>query len=473
LVFGCFHRPAAAQNYSAVNGSPYNTSLGVHNNPASIVNSPLKWDLTILGLQEKHTTNIVKVYNYSLLSSPAKSEYLFAPGNYSRFGYLNANINLLNARLAIDRRSAIAFGVNIKSYVSVKSSPYNFIDTIGDFADFFKLNPGLRNLSADVSTASWAEIYASYGRTVREDAASRLNAGITLKVNRGLSGAFLNLAGGAFEREGGADPNRFVATQADIDAGYSSNYDEFENKGQGNKARNFLTNTLGGASVDLGLEYIIKLPDGAGAMSNEVNYDYDWKFGLSLLDLGFTQYKFGKYSTRLRDLKPGILDSVLDQTFDRGIDDAQTLRDTLASLYDNVANYIGTFRINNPTRLVLNVDKFIDQAFYINADISIDLSAVGGDRRTVKDLNLLTVTPRWETKKLGFYLPFYYNNRNQAWVGGAARVGPVLFGLHNWANLLSKKKSQRGGLYFAITLRAPGYREAKGDKRLDCPPTNF
>ncbi|MBC7423753.1 MAG: hypothetical protein H7334_09900, partial [Ferruginibacter sp.] len=42
LLFNCL----AAQNYHAINGSSYAGSLGVGNNPASIVHVPYAWDVT-------------------------------------------------------------------------------------------------------------------------------------------------------------------------------------------------------------------------------------------------------------------------------------------------------------------------------------------------------------------------------------------------------------------------------------------
>ncbi|OYW20019.1 MAG: hypothetical protein B7Z54_02290, partial [Sphingobacteriales bacterium 12-47-4] len=59
---------AFAQNYTATNGSSYTGSLNVHNNPAAMVNVPVKWDLTLFGFQDKHYTNIVDVFKYSLIS---------------------------------------------------------------------------------------------------------------------------------------------------------------------------------------------------------------------------------------------------------------------------------------------------------------------------------------------------------------------------------------------------------------------
>ena len=55
---------------------------------------------------------------------------------------------------------------------------------------------------------------------------------------------------------------------------------------------------------------------------------------------------------------------------------------------------------------------------------------------------MITITPRWETKKLGAYLPIQFNNQNQFWMGAALKAGPLLIGVHNLANLFSKSSVQ-------------------------------
>jgi hypothetical protein len=174
-----------SQNYSAINGSSFIGSLNVHNNPGSILNSPFRWDVTILGVQDKHTTNAVRILKYSLLSNPAKSQYQIAQGRFSRYGDLNFNINLFNTRIAINKKTAIAFGANLKSYLSFRTGTYHFIDTLKRFGDFFAQNTDLRNAKAELATSSWAELYGTFARTLLDDEQRRFNAGVTLKINRG------------------------------------------------------------------------------------------------------------------------------------------------------------------------------------------------------------------------------------------------------------------------------------------------
>jgi hypothetical protein len=85
-------------------------------------------------------------------------------------------------------------------------------------------------------------------------------------------------------------------------------------------------------------------------------------------------------------------------------------------------------------------------------------------------MNFITVTPRWETRRLGAYLPVQYNAAGKFWIGGAFKAGPLLLGVHNWANVFSKKKMQNGGGYIALVVRAWRDTRNKTDRRLNCPP---
>ncbi|RYG35638.1 MAG: hypothetical protein EOO01_31350, partial [Chitinophagaceae bacterium] len=220
----------SAQHYSAINGSSFIGSLNVHNNPSAILNSPFKWDITLLGIQDRHTTNAIIISKYSLLSNPAKSQYEIREGRTKRYGDLNFNINLFNTRIALNKKTAIAFGANLKSYLSFRTGTYNFVDTIQRFGDFFAQNTGLQNAEAEMSSSSWAELYGSFARTLIDDEVKRLNAGITLKINRGVSGAFVDLSEGNFNTEPGMVPTVYRVTGAALDFGYSSNYDRWNNK---------------------------------------------------------------------------------------------------------------------------------------------------------------------------------------------------------------------------------------------------
>ena len=461
-----------AQNYHAIQGSSYAGALGVHNNPASIVNTPYSWDVALFGAQLTNSTNAFVIHNYSLLSSPARSLYAFKSGEYSRYDKLNFNLNLFNARIALNRKHSIAFGANIRSHTNIKTGDYNFIDTVKNTGDFFLLNGNNTVLNEKLVSSSWLEGFLTYGRTIADNEKGRLNAGVTVRVSRGISGAFTNLNNGQFSKAIVNNKPVYTVDNASLVYGYSRNYDQWKN---GNSVSQNLKNfvfgfTEGGASLDAGIEYLVK-PLGTVSFNDDAEdyYDYDWKFGLSLLDIGFNQYKYGKESRRINAVKTNITNLTLDAKFDSTINSFQTFNDSLATIVNQNA-LGGPFKIANPMRMVINIDHYLYSHLYVNAEISLNMPGSFLKKyMQVKELNMITITPRWETKKLGAYLPIQFNNQNQFWMGAALKAGPLLIGVHNLANLFSKSSVQNGGGYIALIFRAPGELQGKKDKKLDCP----
>ena len=457
-----------AQNYHGIQGSPYAGSLGVHNNPASILMAPYKWDLTILGIQGKSSTNFFTINNYSLLSNPYKSSYSIDGGDYKRFSNLSINLNLLNARIALGRQAAIAFGVNIKSYSNASSSPYNYEDTLLTTGDFFKINQPERVYSARINSSSWAEIYATYSRTIVDNDAERLNAGITVKVNKGLSGAVVRLENGGYSQS--AD-RRYSITGGYLEYLYSANLDHWQKQnGTGTNISNLLRYSNGGISVDAGVEYMVKHRELVNFDDGDNYYDYEWKFGLSLLDAGFTKFHSGDKSRGVSNIYPTVTSADLDNKFDSTITSLKIFNDSLATIAGNFAAINGVYNMINPMRLVVNIDRFVTRNVYVNAELSLNIPDAWVKKwRNVKEMNLLTVTPRWETRRFGLYLPIQYTNTNRFWIGGAFKAGPLLLGIHNWASLFSKTSVQNGGGYIALIIRSPENLSKKQDRRLDCP----
>lgn len=459
-----------AQNYRAIMGSSYAGALGVHNNPASIVSTPYKWDLALFGAQATTSTNAVKILNYSYLSSPANSLFYIQKGEYARKLNFNVNANLLNLRVNLSRKSAIALGVDIRGYGNVSTSNYNFIDTMKNVTNFLNINPSINNVNATVRSSAWAEAYISYAHTISDNETGRLNAGITLRVGRGLSGAIANINDISYQRTVVNNTPVYTVNTVDMLYGYSSNYDRIKS-GNSNNAKDFLQTTNGGAAFDLGIEYLVKSEGVSGLNDNSSYYDYDWKLGVSLLDIGANRYTYGLQSRNVSGIKTNITNRTLDQRFDSTIRSVKAFTDSLSTLV-NMPNLAREFTVMNPTRLVINVDHYLAGDFYINGEVSVNvpLASLKKGWYQVKELNFLTLTPRWERKRWGAYLPVQFNTRQQLWVGAAFKAGPLLMGIHNVANLFSKSSTANGGGYIALLIRPWGSgSEGRGDKRLECP----
>jgi hypothetical protein len=462
---------AFAQDYHAVQGSSFAGSLGIGNNPASITSTPYKWDVDILSVQLKTTSNIYTVNNYSLVSSAKNSTASANNGDYKRYGDLNFNINLLNARFALDRRHTIAFGANMRGNGCAKTGAYNYNDTLQNTNQFFGINQNNSVLDGSFSGSSWLEAFLTYSQTLLDNNQGRLNGGITVKATRGISGAFAQLSNvTVFQTANGTD-TFYTLKSAAARYGYSYNYDGWQNsKSTTQNLKDFIVNSRGGFSVDLGFEYLIKSQGVSTFYDADNYYDYDWKIGVSLLDWGYNQYKYGNKSRSFISPANSVTDALLNEKFD-SVTDYNNFNDSLSTIVNGFSAIAGKFKVQNPTRLVINVDHSLQNDFYINGEVSLNMhpSLIGTSRLHTQELSLVTVTPRWETRRWGIYLPVQYNIEGNFWVGGAFKAGPLLLGIHNWASVFSKHKIQNGGGYLALIIRSPNNLSAKKDKRLDCP----
>lgn len=472
ILISCLlaHFIGVAQNYHAINGSSYAGVLGVDNNPASLLNSDRAFDINILSFQTKYTTNAVTILNYSLISSPANSVYRINGKDFSRYANINVNLHLLNARIALSKTRSLAFGANLKSYSYATTSKYNFSDTIKHLRDFLVINDQNPVMSASLRSSSWIEYFATYSQTLWDREADRLHAGFTFRLNKGISGAFANIKDGVATKK--SQPNRtfYVLNNGSADYAYSSNYDNWKkDRAASENLTNFLSQASTGFSFDLGIEYLVKNQAVPRYYDDDNYYNYEWKFGASLLDVGQVIYTAGANSRSLSRPRSDISDTELNNKFVQ-IAGNDAFNDSLGTIFNSVRVLSGNFSVINPARLVLNVDRPLGNHVFVNGELSLNLSSVPGrERFHVSELNLFSLTPRWETSRWGAYLPMLYNMRNQFWVGGAVKAGPLLLGFHNWANVFSNKKMNNGGGYIAFVF-TPGTKIGiRKDRRFACP----
>jgi hypothetical protein len=457
-----------AQNYHAVQGSPYAGSLGMANNPATMLNTPIRWDVNLIGFQIKSATNIFTIHNYSLLSNPANSEYEINRGDFARKGNLSFNTNFFNTRINLDRRHAIGFGVNIRGLVNIKSSAYNYSDSIAGARDFMNINDPARPLDARITGSSWVEIFGSYARTILDDQVKRLNTGITVRLSRGISGAYVAAENLRFQKA--SLPGTNILTTGRLSYGYSSNYDRWQKtKETRQNLHDLVAFSEGGMSIDFGVEYFIKTQAVTTFEDGDDYYDYNWRIGISLLDMGINQYKYGIESQAISGIIADVSDTLLDEKF-RTVNSFGEVNDSLRTVVQSMNQLFGNFTVVNPMRLVVNADRPLGNDFYINGEVSLNLSNLLKKYRHVTEMNFITVTPRWETRRLGVYLPVQYNAVGKFWIGGAFKAGPLLLGVHNWGNVFGKKTMQNGGGYIALVIRAWNDTRNKTDRRLNCPP---
>jgi hypothetical protein len=313
---------------------------------------------------------------------------------------------------------------------------------------FLFLNEQNGTIELGAAHSAWFELYGSYARTIWDQETSRLNGGISLKILRGISGGFASAKNVGVVSEQNNDQTIYKIVNGDIKYGYSSNYGD----GESFSAGDLFSNGKMGFAIDLGAEYTIKSQAVGGAFDDESMNEYDWKIGFSLLDLGWTTYQYSPESRRASSLKDDVSSLVLQEKFST-VTGIPSFNDSAATIVDNFAPLSGNFKVMNPARAVVNIDRYVSGNFFVNGELSVNLAPGGNNSYVLKESKFLTLTPRWETRKLGFFAPVQVNRHGNFWIGGALKAGPLLIGTHNLLNIFSKNKFLGSGAYMALTIR--------------------
>ena len=102
-----------------------------------------------------------------------------------------------------------------------------------------------------------------------------------------------------------------------------------------------------------------------------------------------------------------------------------------------------------PSAASLQLDYAITQKILVNATIvqGIPIGRNGGRR-----VNLLGLTPRFESRWLGVAIPITYYNFDQLRYGLAGRFGPFFMGTDDLGNLVSKSDLNGADFYFGIKI---------------------
>lgn len=456
------------QSYHAINGSPYAGVTSMYVNPASTINSAYKWDVNIFSGQLGISNSLFTINDASLRQfNTAYTE--FTNGLRSRYFHANMDLSVLNARFQINKKSALAFGLRGRMFVNAKTMPFAYSDSISSLQSFLHANNKIDFMQGYLTNSGWAEFNLNYSRVLQETPSSRLSGGITMSYSRGLSGADFNMLHLTYAEQATTNGNFYPIIGGSAQAAYSYNYSLLDaNRSILSNTKTFVENTLSALNFNIGFEYLFRknMPFDDETITPE---NYDWKIGVSIMDIGKNRYEPAGGSFNVSMPKT----TAIDTTLQLQLANATTLtevRNTLNNYFNKVDTLRSAFAIANPTRIVINVDRNLGNHFFVNGELSVNVfSTEPWMKLRTREINLLTITPRWETANFGAYLPIQYNTQGQLWIGGALKLGPLLLGVHSLDFYKWFKKGTQtlnGGFY--IMLNVYPFRKKENDG-IDCP----
>lgn len=468
-----------AQNFSGFNTGNYAGVTGVSLQPASIADSRYKFDINLISTDVFFSNNYVLMDKDALLRfnknafknfDTFKEKYLTeSPSGFGNRYFANVSNRTqlpLSFMASIGKKSAIALNMQSRTMMQINNVNGNLASLA--YNNFFK--PEYAGVTLDASNIkvqgiNWAEAGLTYAQVLFDNKKHFLKGGITAKYIGGLSSFYLNtnsLTGGV-----NADSSIFF-NAAGVEYKHSNDAD-FSNLTDG-----VFNPDAKSVGFDIGLEYEFR---GNAAdrqkISKYKNQDLDnidrrdenkyfIKVGVSLNDIGVLNFNRAPSSQNFRG---NVMDwRVRDEHFNNIVEVNQAINSRTQALPSR-----SRYKINLPTAFSAQVDIRFLRDIYVNfvAYRPVQLDK-GSDAYNFTNYGYYTITPRWETKFFGIYLPYTiadensFNLGNQ--LGAALRVGPVFFGSSNLGTVLIKDQLQAANLYAGLKVGIPYGRNKKTGK---------
>lgn len=434
---------AQAQDFPGFRTSNYAGVNGVFFNPASIADSRYRFDVNLFAIQaqagNKQASFKLSNIGDSFKGDSSVSAQLFGKNNGKANGL--ANLALYGPSVMFNAGNKWSFAVTSRSRLLM-----NFREVDGKLVDQI-INNDVNDPSLPYAISSqgnmrlnatgWTEFGASAAREIFDKGVHFLKGGVTLKYLAATGNAYVNINNfnGHMDADIAKQDAYLYNTTGHVGMGFSgvktdgfeiSDLTDFNSKGIG---------------ADIGLVYEFR-PDfeklrekGPEGTVNK----YKLRVGLAITDIG--RLKFTPDASR-----SGSYDMHITGT------NRYYLSELNGVELDNYNQYFGSrpqyftksaegndgskYSVSLPTALHLDADYAIEKGFYVN--LATQLSLAGNSTKVYNSTyyNSVSLTPRWEKKTIGVYLPMNYSQLTKFNVGLGARLGPVFFGSGSIFNLL-------------------------------------
>lgn len=426
-----------AQSYIGFQQDNYAGVQGVLFNPASIVDSNFRTDINLFSFNTTVTNDYYGVTFLDVFKSGynIETQAKLFPSSANNF-IISSDVMGPAFMFNIKPKHAVAVFTRGRALVNINDINGELFNQLSD--DFntnedFSLNAGHFNMTGN----AWGELGVSYAGVLLDKGKHFLKGGITVKYLQGIANSYTKGSNVTVNYNYNSDlpTTNTIATTGNLTYGGSNDFEKsFENFDFDSNSQGF-----GG---DFGLVYEYR-PESENKLAN----GYKFKVGLSVTDLGAINYKLSDQKTY--DLNKTVTEAQYQ--------DAGSLGDFLEQNY-TVTQTKGAVKAVLPTAIHANVDWNFYRKFYVN--LNGDISAANRTALNATAVaNVVSVTPRYETKFFSFYLPFNYMQYRGLMAGTGLRVGPLMLGSGSLLTNLISKESKGFDVY--LGLKVPIYKSRK------------
>ena len=407
-------------------------------------------DLMEMLFSEEHPTPMYKVNGHDL-NFAIYDNSSHRPRNL----YESLDLNLLGFMLNIDEKHTVGFSLNGRVYTNGSKIPWEIPEICTFGVEDSTYHSHYSSTDSRIATMEWMEAAFSYSRKLYERYIHRFDAGVTVKYLMGYSAAAGNINSldyeiSTAENENGKEVELIGINSFNADLAYSLpiNYNESISS---NSAFNKSLSRGNGIGLDLGLLYThmrnsIANKKRLTSPCQQAKIRYQWSIGISLMDLGFINFKnnaidnyFDFNGTTFFDIDK--YNSV--ENFD------QMIKIMSETYYDDPnASKIGeNFKMGLPTTLRLQFDYNFYNDFYVNATF---IQPVRIFKYSVEATPQILVEPRYESNLFDFSIPLSLRDYKHFCIGAVARFGFISIGTQNLATYFGFGKANGMDLFISL-----------------------
>ncbi len=460
LIVGlaCFFG-ASAQNLVGYNASNYAGVNGIELQPASIADSRYRVDVNLGGTSFNVTNNYISVSG-DVFRGPYDSSHPFNdPDFFDKYTtrrndgdpksvYFGNTITMPSAMVSLSPKHSVAFTWNVRNYLNIDGLSPELATLISNELDVQNLwNQRLSSQNVSVQSMSWAEYGVTYSRVLFNEGPLFFKAGGRVKLLQGLQAFYLYINDLQYNFSSDTSLSLF---QTDISYGHSDNFDF-----SGDDIR---YNFTGSASFGFDFGGVFEWRPNHEKYKYEKAEDYyaerrdqnkyKLRVGFSVTDLGRIKYKKGGESANVRA-------NISNWDFtDLDITSVPSIDSILANTFVVTEEEGQEFGMALPTAISLQVDYRIWKDFYVNFTPFWAVKRESNENK-IRELTQYNITPRWDHKWFGVFVPFTYDEFENLHYGAALRLGAVVFGTRNLTPFVSGGDVFGADFYFLTKVPIP------------------
>lgn len=448
---------SSAQDFSGYRNGNYTGVNGVFFNPANFADSRYKFDFNLFSISAFVGNNQAKFslsdLNNSFNGDSIKNQ-LFGDRAGKSSGLVNTTVHGPSLMFNAGKKMAIALTTKARVMANVADMDGKLANTI---MDDFNNDPSLPYTISSpedmrFTVNGWTEFGLSLSRILSDRGENFFKGGLTLKYLAGAGNGYFNLAG--FKGTLNDDLVRQDVYLANATGGIAVGFGGIRIAGF--EAEDLLKMKSTGIGADIGFVYEFrpeyeKYSDGNGSRGQN---KYKFKVGMALLDLGKISYqrdlqRSGSYNIDITGNERLYL-SELDGV---DVDDYKTFFNSRPQFFTaEAAGNESNYKVALPSTLQLDLDYHLHKNTYVSLASQFSLAGKSNIFNTYY-YNTFTLTPRYEGKGIGLYIPINYNTLTKFNAGASFRFGPLFVGSGSVLTALfgsSKQVDVHMGLRFGL-----------------------